>query len=83
MRRLNADQNMRHNKAKECCICHNKNLSFIQEYYDWRKVHDHDHVSEYYIGAAHNLCNKRRRVVFLIPVFIHNFRGYDGYLIVQ
>ena len=46
-------------------------------------MRDHDHVTGYFIGAAHNLCNKRRRVVFQIPVFIHNFRGYDGHLIVH
>ena len=46
-------------------------------------MHDHDHVTGYFFGAAHNLCNKRRRVVFQIPCFIHNLRVYDSHLIVH
>ena len=80
---LSADQDLRYNGATECCICHNKNRPFNNGDDDWRKVRDHDHVTGYFLGAAHNLCNKRRRVVFQIPVFIHNFRGYDGHLIVH
>ena len=47
-----------------------------------RKVADHDHVTGYYFGAAHDECNRKRRVVYDIPVFFHNFRGYDSHLIV-
>ena len=82
MRTLSADQDMRYTNATECCICHSKNRPFDNSD-DWRKVRDHDHITGYFIGAAHNLCNKRRRVVFQIPIFIHNFRGYDGHLIVH
>ena len=38
-----------------------------------RKVADHDHVTRYYFGAAHDECNRKRRVVYDIPVFFHNF----------
>lgn len=83
MRTLSEQQDIQYNEAKVCCICHNKKQPFDSSTDDWRKVRDHDHVTGYYIGAAHNLCNKRRRVVFQIPIFIHNFRGYDSHLIVQ
>ena len=74
---------MKYDAATVCCICKNKKRSFDPEQDDWRKVHDHDHVTGYFFGAAHNLCNKRRRVVFQIPCFIHNLRGYDSHLIVH
>ena len=83
MRTLTSDQDMKYRAATECCICHNKKRPFDSGDDDWRKVRDHDHVTGYFLGAAHNLCNKRRRVVFQIPVFFHNFRGYDGHLIVH
>ena len=83
MRPLSTEQETKYNNAKECCICHNKKRPFKSDDDDWRKVRDHDHVTGYYIGPAHNLCNKRRRIVFQVPVFIHNFRGYDGHLIVH
>ena len=83
MRTLTADQDLKYRGATECCICHNKKRPFNNGDDDWRKVRDHDHVTGYFLGAAHNLCNKRRRVVFQIPVFIHNFCGYDGHLIVH
>ena len=74
---------MKYDAAIVCCICHNKNRPFDPDQDDWRTVHDNDHVTGYFIGAAHNLCNKRRRVVFQIPCFMHNLRGYDSHLIVQ
>ena len=47
------------------------------------KVRDHDHITGYYLGAAHRQCNIERPVKYLIPVFFHNFRGYDSHLIVH
>lgn len=46
-----------------------------------RKVRDHDHYSGEYRGAAHSACNFRLRRTFKIPVFFHNFRGYDAHII--
>ena len=83
MNDLSRNQQMKYDAATVCCISRNKNRPFDPEQDDWRKVHDHDHVIGYFIGAAHNLCNKRRRVVFQIPCFIHNLRGYDSHLIVH
>ena len=71
-----------HDNAVECCICHRQNRPFDQTSPNDRKVADHDHVTGKYLGAAHDECNRKRRVVYDIPVFFHNFRGYDSHLIV-
>ena len=47
-----------------------------------RKVRDHDHISGEYRGAAHCSCNLSKRRQRKIPVFFHNFRGFDSHLIV-
>ena len=47
-----------------------------------RKVRDHDHITGRFRGAAHSSCNLRMRTIYKIPVFLHNFRGYDSHLIV-
>ena len=45
------------------------------------KVRDHDHVTGKYRGAAHKWCNIRLRRTCKIPIFFHNFRGYDSHFI--
>ena len=63
--------------AISCYLC-GKNFIRIDE-----KVHDHDHISGKYRGAAHNKCNLQLRNTNKIPVFFHNFRGYDSHLMVH
>ena len=49
------------------------------------KVRDHDHLTGKYRGAAHNICNincKQRSSSF-VPLFFHNFSGYDCHLIFE
>lgn len=41
------------------------------------KVADYDYVTRCYLGAAYDLT----KVCLKIPVFFHNFIGYDGNLI--
>ena len=74
---------MNYDAAIVCCKCKTKIRPFDPDQDDLRKVHDHDHVTGYFFGAAPNLCNKRRRVVYQIPCIIHILRGYDSHLIVQ
>ena len=45
------------------------------------KVKDHDHVTGRFRGAAHRKCNLRLRRTCKIPVFFHNFKGYDSHFI--
>lgn len=47
------------------------------------RVRNHDHLSGEYIGPAHNVCNINYKVPQHIPVFFHNFRGYDAHHIMQ
>ena len=63
--------------AVECYIC-KKRFSTIQD-----KVRDHCHITGKYRGAAHNRCNLQLRKTYKIPVFFHNWRGYDSHLIVH
>ena len=64
-------------KGKECADCvHNGRI----------KVRDHDHISGAYRGAAHANCNLQYRIspkTWSLPVFFHNFGGYDSHMIVK
>ena len=82
MRPLSCQQQTNHDNAVLCCICRRQNRPFDPNIQNDCKVADYDHVTGYYIGAAHDECNRKRRVVFDNPVFFHNFRGYDSHLIV-
>ena len=63
--------------AEECWLC--------EEPFTEDKVRDHDHLTGKYRGAAHNICNincKQRSSSF-VPIFFHNFSGYDCHLIFE
>ena len=64
-------------QAEECWLCENP--------LGGGKVRDHDHLTGKYRGAAHNICNincKQKSSSF-IPIFFHNFSGYDCHLIFE
>ena len=65
--------------ATECYLCHKPFGDRTSE----RKVRDHDHLTGRYRGAAHSRCNINMRKTYKVPVFFHNFRGYDSHLVVQ
>ena len=73
MRPLSRQQQTDHDNAVVCCICRRQNRPFDPTIPNDRKVADHDHVSGFYIGAAHDECNRKRRVVYDIPVFFSQF----------
>ena len=83
MRNLTEAHRNRHLEEIVSCIFRRADRPFDGEHADWRNLHDHDHVTEYYIGAAHDFCNRQRKVINDVPVFFHNLRGYDGHLIVK
>ena len=66
------------NACPTCRIC-NKFIDITKDL----KVRDHDHVTGAYLGPAHNRCNLRARQTYKIPIFFHNFRGYDGHFITK
>ena len=65
------------NQAHTCWIC---GLPFDPRIME-DKVRDHDHLSGKFRGGAHSICNLKLHKSFKIPIFLHNFRGYDGHLI--
>ena len=73
-----ADQNA-FNEAKSCWIC---GIEFDLRFPS-TKVRDHDHMTGKYRGAAHSLCNLQLQQNMRIPVFFHNFRGYDSHIITR
>ena len=83
MKPLSRAQEVAFANAIECRICHNSKGQFDDADNELRKVRDHDHITGRFLGAAHNRCNLQRAVVYEIPVFFHNFKGYDSHLIAQ
>jgi len=73
---MTAEDIQRFQSAKECYLCRK---AFREQDV---KVRDHDHVTGKFRGAAHQVCNLQLRRQYKIPVFFHNFRGYDGHLLV-
>ena len=63
--------------ASTCWIC-GKNFTKKE-----KRIHEHDHFSGKYRGAAHNKCNLNYRKSRYIPVIFHNLSGYDAHLIIR
>ena len=80
MKRLSARQQEEYNNATRCYICRNE---FVENEAQGPKVCDNDHITGWFIGAAYRQCNLKRPLSFKIPVFFHNFTGYDAHLIVH
>ena len=80
---MTVDNQVDFESALVCYIC---GKQFPDEFTNTKrsltKVRDHDHLTGKYRGAAHSQCNLNMRKTYKIPVFIHNFRGYDSHLIV-
>ena len=47
------------------------------------RVRDHCHLTGVYYGAAHQACNLGRQDKKHIPMYCHNFSGYDSHLIMK
>ena len=80
MKRLSARQKEEYDNATRCYFCRH---DYVQGEANGSTVRDHDHITGWFIGAAQRQCNVERPVSFKIPVFFHNFRGYDAHLIVH
>jgi len=66
------------NQGKLACHICKKVFEDISEI-----VRDHDHITGEFIGHAHSICNLHRREAHKIPVFCHNFSGYDSHFLMQ
>ena len=78
---ISPQQQQKHDENHTCHIC-GKAIDLDPESKN-KKVRDHDHVTGEYIGPAHNNCNLRAKQTYKIPIFFHNFRGYDGHFITK
>ena len=65
-------------QSKVCWLCERK-LDGADN------VRDHDHLTGKYRGAAHNKCNLncKKKSSSFVPIFFHNFSGYDCHLIFE
>ena len=79
MKSLNMRQQAEFDNATRCYLCRDE---FTKHELKGPKVRDHDNITGDFLGAAHLQCNLQRAVSFQIPVFFHNFRGYDAHFIV-
>ena len=68
-------------QATVCYICE-KAFPDANKKKKLSKVRDHDHITGKYRGPAHSACNLKLRTTYKLPIFLHNFRNYDGHLIV-
>lgn len=66
--------------AQECYLCEQPFESHCQP--KWAAVRDHDHLDGRYLGAAHSVCNLRRRERITLTCFCHNFSSYDSHFLV-
>ena len=80
IKRLSVCQHKQYDNATRCYICRHK---FIEGETKGPKDRDHDHITGWFLDAAHRQCNLERPVSFMIPVYLNNFRGYDAHLIVH
>ena len=83
MNSLSFEENNRYLNATLCHICKRIYQPFIDSDPNFRKVRDYNHITGKFIDAAHDICNRLRLVVYEIPVFFHNFKGYDSHLIIH
>ena len=77
---LTKEETDEYNASQRCYLCQ---LEFAA---DDAKVHDHNHFTGNYIGAACNECNLARRHNTkspFLPIVFHNLRGYDMHHIVK
>ena len=74
---MSHEEEVQFEQAEECWFCENP--------VDDTKVRDHDHLTGKYRGAAHNICNiqSQQRSSSFVPIFFHNFSGYDCHLIFE
>ena len=63
--------------AKNCYLC---GVEFTPEVV---KCRDHSHATGFYLGAACQACNLRRRKPKTLKIFVHNCSKYDMHFIIK
>lgn len=77
MRDLNDEELILYDSAETCYICEKIFTT------DDVKVRDHDHTDGFFISAAHNSCNLKRKKQKELKIFMHNGSKYDFHFIVK
>lgn len=73
---MDAAEKRNHLENKQCEYC-------AREYDDInKKVIHHDHITGKYIATVCNKCNLQHTYERLLPVYIHNLKGYDSHFLV-
>jgi hypothetical protein len=76
---LTTEQRAKVKATRKCCLC----KEWFKNQQIQRHAH-HDHETGKLIGAAHAKCNLDHNFEkVVIPVFLHNFTGYDSHLILE
>ena len=81
--KLKENATLYHICEESCC---EQDLQWVEEGQNFKKgpkVRDHFHFTGVCKWAAYNGCNLSYMKVEKIPVFFHNFGGYDGHYIFQ
>ena len=68
-------------KFQDAVVCHMCQGEFSATVED--KVRDHCHWSGTFLGACHNDCNLKARRKKIVPIYAHNFSGYDGHFVMR
>ena len=73
---LTKEQKIKH---KDCLKCSRCECKFTEEN---KKVKHHDHITGNFISTLCNSCNLKYQYKAMLPVYIHNLKGYDAHLFI-
>ena len=78
--KMTEEDEQKFSESMNCHICGDDHLT---ENGTFDKVRDHDHYTGEFVGSAHQECNLLRQDKKIIPMFAHNFSGYDGHMMLK
>jgi len=76
---LREETKMQFDEAQNCAICH---LDFSEDWFGMKYPY-FDFSTGRFLGAIHRRCQAERKRRFRIPIFFHNFKGYDSHFVVR
>ena len=77
--KLREETKKQFDEAQTCAICH---LDFSEDWFGMKYPYL-DLSSGRFLGVIHRRCQAERKRRFRIPVFFHNFKGYDSHFVVR
>ena len=64
-------------------VCHICKKQFCDDDKNKKKVRDHCHYTEKFVGPAHSVCNLRYQVPKKVPIVFHNGSTYDYHFVIK